>query len=101
MVNLKKTSVIAALAAASLPLLAAAPASAAPVVLTVDYTDLDIATEAGAHALAQRVAAQAERACEKPFIRDLNAMVHYESCKAEMQENAAQSLAQSGISLEF
>lgn len=57
-----------------------APAGAAPMHLTIDASDIDLTSPAGAERLAQRIEAKVERACERPFLRNLVAMRDYQNC---------------------
>ncbi len=83
-----KFAINAALAAASLSLLAAAPAAAERVPVQVTYGDLDLATPAGAKVLAQRV----EAACERPDLRDINAVSAWLECKDAVRNSAMEQL---------
>jgi UrcA family protein len=88
---------ITAALAASLSLLAVAPAAAESVPVQVTYGDLDLATPAGAKALAQRV----DAACERPdFIRDLSAVTAWLECKDEARASAMEQLNSKGVAFD-
>src|SRR5687768_3517250 len=91
---------IKALAAASLSLLAVAPAAAEEVRVTVRYGDLDIASPAGARILASRLQNGAETACVRPEIRDLKSLAAWEACKDAAISAALAQLAQQGAAIE-
>lgn len=96
-----KFAITAALAA-SLSFVAAAPAVAAPaedIVVHIDYSDLDIATPAGAEVLGKRIAAGAESVCERPNMRDLKGMIAFEKCKDEVVSGAVEQMAAKGVAL--
>lgn len=95
-----KTLAIKALAAASLSLLAVAPAAAEEVQITVHYGDLDIASPEGAQVLASRLQNAAERACIRPAMRDLKSFAAWGECKDAAFAAAVAQLAQKGGTLE-
>jgi UrcA family protein len=82
-----------ALIAASLATLPLVPAAAEPVLLTIEASDLDLSTPAGAERLNQRIAARLERACERPFMRDLKAMKSFEECVSTARDVTDRALA--------
>ena len=84
---------IKALAAASLSLLAVAPAAAQELQATVSYGDLDISSAAGAEALNARLLGTVKSVCERPDIRDLKGMVAFEACKADALAGAMEQLS--------
>lgn len=94
---MKKFAIAAALAAS---FLAAAPAAAAEeVVVRIDYSDLDLATPAGAERLGQRIEANAADACGRPFIRDLKSVAAFEKCKDQVVAGAIAQLDARGVGL--
>ncbi len=92
MINLLKT-----LAAASLSLLAVAPAAAETV--TVSYADLDVTTPAGAAVLAERVKSSADTVCGRPESRDLKVLADWQACRDAAIEAATTELARKGAPL--
>ncbi|WP_231958758.1 UrcA family protein [Altererythrobacter sp. B11] len=92
-----KTTPIMALAAASLSILAIAPAQAEDGAYTVSYGDLDLSSPAGAHTLALRVDAGVDRVCERPFIRDLKGMVNWQECRETARTSAIEQLQSQGV----
>jgi len=91
--------IVNALAAASLSLLAIAPAAAEEVRVTVPYGDLDIASAAGAEALNARLLGGIKSACDRPGIRDVKANAAWEACKDAAMSSALEQLAVKGASL--
>ena len=87
-----KLAINAALAA-SLSLLAVAPAAAQEIAVQVPYSDLDLASPAGAKVLAQRV----DSACERPDIRDLKAVSAWQQCKGSVRTSAMEQLNSKGV----
>ena len=87
---------IKALVAASLSLLAVAPAAAQGVQATVYYGDLDISSAAGAEVLNARLLGTVRSVCERPDIRDLKAVVAWEACKDAAMSSALEQLAGKG-----
>ena len=57
------------------------------------YSDLDLASSAGAKVLAQRV----ESACERPDIRDLKAVSAWQQCKDSVCTSAMEQLNSKGV----
>jgi UrcA family protein len=94
-----KTIAIKALAAASLSLLAVAPAAAEEVSTTIHYGDLDIATAAGAQALNTRLLAGIDTVCAKPDSRDLKVIKSWADCKDAAMSSALEQLAAQGAAL--
>jgi UrcA family protein len=88
-----------ALAAASLSLLAVAPAAAQEVQATVHYGDLDITSPAGAAALNARLLGSIRSVCERPDLRDLKAVTAWEACKDAAMSSALEQLAAKGAAL--
>lgn len=86
-----------ALAAASLSLTAALPASAQESRVTVNYGDLDLASPAGSEALFGRLVTSVRAACERPDIRDLKAVTAWEDCKDRAMSSALEQLAVKGV----
>lgn len=82
--------------AASLSLLAVSPAAARNVTIAVPYSDLDLASPAGAKVLAQRV----EAACERPDIRDLGAVSAWQECKDAARTSAMEQLNGMGVAFD-
>ena len=87
---------IKALAAASLSLLAVAPAAAQELQATVSYGDLDISSAAGAEALNARLLGTVKSVCERPDIRDLKAVTAWEACKDAAMSDALEQLSGKG-----
>lgn len=87
---------LSALVAASVSLLAAAPAAAEDFVVQVPYSDLNLNTPAGAETLAQRVSA----VCERPDIRNLKAVAAWQSCKDNARNSAMEQLNSKGIAFD-
>ena len=87
-----KFAIHAALAA-SLSLLAVAPAAAEEFTTQVTYGDLDLASSAGARVLAQRV----DAACARPDIRDLSAVSAWQQCKDSVRNSAMEQLNSKGV----
>ena len=95
-----KTIAVKALAAASLSLLAVAPAAAAEEVrATVHFGDLDIASPAGAEVLNARLLGTIKSVCARPDIRELKAVAAWEACKDAAMSNALEQLAAKGAAL--
>lgn len=95
-----KTLAIKALAAASLSLLAVAPAAAEEVRVAVPFGDLDITTPAGAEALAARIEAGVETVCARPESRAMTAFAAWDACKANARAEAVAQLAEKGAAVE-
>jgi UrcA family protein len=94
-----KAIAIKALAAASLSLLAVAPAAAEEIRIAVHFGDLDVASAEGAEVLHQRLQAGIATACARPDMRNLKAMVAWEECKDAAMSSALTQLAQRGADL--
>lgn len=92
---MNRIALLAALAA-SLSSFAAVPAAAQDTSVNVAYGDLDIATAAGAQALAQRFEAGVDTACARPDMRDLKAMSEFSACKSAAISSATQQLNSAG-----
>jgi UrcA family protein len=90
-----KLAINAALAA-SLSLLAVAPAAAQELAVQVPYSDLDLVSPAGAKVLAQRV----ESACERPDLRDLKAVSAWQQCKDSVRNSAMEQLNSKGVAFD-
>lgn len=88
-----------ALAAASLSLLAVAPAAAEEVQATVYFGDLDVASAAGAATLNARLLGTIDALCERPRVLDLKANVAWNECKDTAMSSALEQLAVKGASL--
>jgi UrcA family protein len=85
-----KFAINAALAA-SLSLIAIAPAAAQEV--RVPYSDLDLASPNGAKVLAQRI----EATCARPDIRELKSVATWEQCKDAARTTAMEQLNSKGV----
>lgn len=94
-----KTIAIKALAAASLSILAVAPAAAQEIQATVHFGDLDLATQAGAEVLNARVQGSIKNVCERPDVRDLKAAIAWEQCKDAAMSSALEQLAVKGATV--
>lgn len=90
-----KFAINAALAA-SLSLLAAAPAAAEEFTAQVPYGDLDLASPSGAKILAQRV----EAACERPDLRDVKSVSVWLACKGSVRASAMEQLNSKGVAFD-
>ena len=88
-----KTLAIKALAAASLSLLAVAPAAAQEVQATVHIGDIDVASASGAEVLNARLLGTIKTVCERPDIRDLKAVTAWEACKDAAMSSALEQFA--------
>lgn len=87
-----------AFAAASLSLLAVAPAAAEEVQATVFFGDLDLTTAAGAETLNARLLGTIDALCERPRAIDIKANVAWNECKDTAMSSALEQLAIKGIS---
>jgi UrcA family protein len=87
---------LSAVVAASVSLLAVAQAAAEDVSVHVSYSDLDLATPAGAKVLAQRV----DAACERPDIRDVSAVAAWQACKDSARASAMEQLNSRGLAFD-
>ena len=87
------TFALKALAAASLSVLAVAPAAAEQTSVTVAYGDLNIATQAGAEALNARLLNGISEACVRPDVRDVRAGAAFEACKDAAMSRALEQLS--------
>lgn len=87
---------LSALAAASVSLLAVAPAAAEEFTVEVPYSDLDLSSPTGARTLAQRV----DAACERPDIRDLKAVSAWLACKDSARNSAMEQLNSRGVTFD-
>ena len=87
------TFAIKALAAASLSLLAVAPAAAQEVRATVGFADLNVSSAAGAAALNARLLGTINTVCEWPDLRNLKAVTAWEACKDAAMSGALEQLA--------
>ena len=93
------TFAIKMLAAASLSILAVAPAAAEDLQVAVAYGDLDLASPAGAQQLATRLQVGIETACARPEIREIKAMAAWSACKDAAKAGAVEQLARHGAPL--
>jgi UrcA family protein len=84
---------LGAFAAASVSLLAVAPAAAEEFTTQVAYADLKLDTAAGAKALAGRV----DAACERPDMRDARAMSDWKQCRDSARTSAMEQLNSKGV----
>jgi UrcA family protein len=91
-----KTIAIKALAAASLSLVAVAPAAAREVQATVFFGDLDIASYEGARTLNVRLLGAIDSVCERPSVRDLKANVAFNECRDAAMSSALEQLTAVG-----
>jgi UrcA family protein len=91
-----KTIAIKALAAATLSILAVAPAAAEEARVTVTYGDLDIASPAGAETLVHRLHKGVEAACGRVESRDLKVMAAQAACKDAAMTDAVAQLSEKG-----
>lgn len=87
---------LGALAAVSASLLAVAPAAAEDFPVQISYAHLDLASQAGAKILAQRV----DAACERPDIRDLQAVSSWQACKDAARTSAMEQLNSKGVAFD-
>ena len=72
---------------------AAAPAAAEDLTVYVTYSDLDLGTAEGIETLAGRIASAVSSACARPeSMRNLKAMVAWESCRSAATESAYSQL---------
>jgi UrcA family protein len=94
-----KTIAIQVLAAASLSLVAVAPAAAEQVQTTVTYGDLDVASPEGARALVERVQASVETVCARPETRGLKALAKWSECRDAALAGASEQLARQGVTI--
>ena len=90
---------IASAVAVALSSIAAAPVAAQDSQNAISYSDLDLATTAGAQALGQRLEAGVKAVCDRPDIRDLKSMRAYEQCKDAAMTSANEQLARQGARL--
>ena len=90
-----KFAINAALAA-SLSLLAVAPAAADDFSVQVRYGDLDLASAAGAKVLVQRV----DAVCQRPDIRDLKSVSAWQQCKDAARSTAMEQLNSKGVAFD-
>lgn len=94
------TIALKALAAASLSLVAVAPAAAQDVHVTVHHGDLDIASPAGAATLAERLEIGAKAACGRADPRDLKAGAALGECREAALQGAMKQAAAKGAVVE-
>jgi len=85
-----------ALAAASLSLIAVAPAAAQQTQASVRYSDLDLSSAAGAKALNARLLETIDTVCERPDMRSLWAIPAWQACKDRAMSSALEQLAANG-----
>lgn len=90
-----KFAINAALAA-SLSLLAVAPAAAEEFTAQVTYGDIDLASPSGAKTLAQRV----DAVCTRPDIRNLQAVSSWQQCKDAARNSAMEQLNSKGVAFD-
>jgi len=89
------TLAIKALAAASFSLLAVAPA-AAQEARVINYSDLNIASAAGAEALNARIETGIKAVCGRPEVRDVNSVAAWNECRDAAMSSALEQLAEKG-----
>jgi UrcA family protein len=82
--------------AASVSLLAVAPAAAEEFTVQIPYSDLKLDTASGAEALAQRVAS----VCERPDIRNLQAVAAWQNCKETARNSAMEQLNSKAVAFD-
>jgi len=82
-----------AIAAASLSLLAVAPAAAEEVQATIHVGDLDISSAAGAEALNARLLGTIKSVCERPAVLNVKANVAWNECKDAAMSSALEQLS--------
>jgi UrcA family protein len=70
----------------------AAPGSGAPLSVTVRYSDLDLATAAGASALYRRISVAARQVCPDSYTRDLGMLAASQRCQANAIAQAVREL---------
>jgi UrcA family protein len=70
----------------------ASPATADAPSITVKYSDLNLATDAGAHELYSRIATAARSVCPDADIRDLGAFASSKTCQSEAIARAVQDV---------
>jgi UrcA family protein len=87
---------IASAVAVALSTIAAAPVAAQDAQVAISYTDLDLATSAGAQALGARLEAGVRTVCDRPDMRDLKSMAAWEQCKDAAMTSANEQLARQG-----
>lgn len=90
-------TIATALAAASLSLLAVAPAAAQDARGTVFFGDLDTASYAGAQTLNARLLGAIDAVCERPYLRDLKGNVAFNECKDAAMSSALEQLTALGV----
>lgn len=73
----------------ALALVAATPAFAEPVSVTVPYGDLDLTKEAGREALDARIARATRKVCGPVGARDLARIAAWKACTAQARASAA------------
>ena len=61
--------------------------------VTVKFSDLNLATDAGADMLYRRIAAAARAVCPDPNIRDLRAFASNEACRSEAIARAVRDVS--------
>lgn len=87
---------LGAILAATVSVLAVAPASAEEFSAQVRFGDLNLASPAGAKTLAKRV----DAACARPDIRDLPAMSAWQQCKDSVRTSAMEQLNSKGVAFD-
>ena len=87
---------LGAIVAASVSLLAVAPAAAEEFSAQVRYGDLYLASPAGARTLAERV----DATCARPDIRNLQAMSDWRECKDAVRNSAMEQLNSKGVAFD-
>ena len=80
--------VLLAAALAASPLVAAATADEAPRSVTVQYGDLNLATDAGTRSLLSRLSAAAHQVCDDHGTRELGRLARAEGCFREALSSA-------------
>jgi UrcA family protein len=98
---MKKIALVAAATAVSLTAVAPALAQdvAQPAVIEIDYSDLDIRSANGSQTLAGRIQAGVKLACDRPYIRDLKAMLSWQECRDSATSQAVEQLARIGATV--
>jgi|GEM_PF-3083707 len=94
-----KTIAIKAAVAASLSVLAIAPAAAQEVTATVQYGDIDTASADGVQELTQRLETGVNTVCDRPDMRNLKAMSDWQACKSSALSSAVEQLNRNGVTV--
>lgn len=79
----------------------AAPATDNVLSVTVKFSDLDLATDAGASKLYSRIATAAHVVCPGPDSRDLQAIASSKSCEAEAIARAVRKVQSPRLAVKY